>query len=149
MCDYSQHDIDSRDAVVGDRLISTTFPRTITRGFAACDKPGVAVCLRPGAELAFEKPVTFATPFGLGSVFPRRFGNGQHAVARFRKINEDYPHKHHDALEFPDGRVVLLTRLTEKQRATVLQMPHDQNSEGQERLARARQYHREYEATLG
>jgi hypothetical protein len=30
---------------------------------------------------------------------------------------------HHDALEFPDGQVVLLTRLCEGQRATVLQLP--------------------------
>jgi hypothetical protein len=30
---------------------------------------------------------------------------------------------HHDALEFPDGQVVLLTRLCVGQRATVLQLP--------------------------
>ena len=30
---------------------------------------------------------------------------------------------HHDALEFPDGQVVLLTFLTEGQQATVLQLP--------------------------
>jgi hypothetical protein len=30
---------------------------------------------------------------------------------------------HHDALEFPDGRIVLLTRLSEGQKATVLQLP--------------------------
>jgi hypothetical protein len=30
---------------------------------------------------------------------------------------------HHDALEFPDGRVVLLTLLCEGQTATVLQLP--------------------------
>jgi hypothetical protein len=30
---------------------------------------------------------------------------------------------HHDALEFPDGQVVLLSRLCEGQRATVLQLP--------------------------
>ena len=30
---------------------------------------------------------------------------------------------HHDALEFPDGQVVLLTRLCDGQRTTVLQMP--------------------------
>ena len=30
---------------------------------------------------------------------------------------------HHDALEFPDGQVVLLTRLCEGQRASVLQLP--------------------------
>ena len=31
--------------------------------------------------------------------------------------------KHHDALEFPDGRIVLLTRLSEGHVATVLQLP--------------------------
>ena len=30
---------------------------------------------------------------------------------------------HHDALEFPDGVVVLVSRLCEGQRATVLQLP--------------------------
>jgi hypothetical protein len=30
---------------------------------------------------------------------------------------------HHDALEFPGGQIVLVTRLTPGQRATVLQMP--------------------------
>ena len=32
-------------------------------------------------------------------------------------------HVHHDALEFPDGQIVLLTRLSEGQHATVLQLP--------------------------
>ena len=30
---------------------------------------------------------------------------------------------HHDALEFSDGRIILLTRLCEGQEATVLQLP--------------------------
>jgi hypothetical protein len=30
---------------------------------------------------------------------------------------------HHDALEFPDGQLVLVTRLRDGQRATVLQLP--------------------------
>ena len=40
---------------------------------------------------------------------------------------------HHDALEFPDGQVVLLTRLCEGQRATVLQLPasHTVRSRGE------------------
>jgi hypothetical protein len=32
-------------------------------------------------------------------------------------------HAHHDALEFPDGKIVLLTHLCKGQRATVLQLP--------------------------
>src|SRR5262249_39547236 len=44
-------------------------------------------------------------------------------LARFRQINMQNAMIHHDALEFPDGQVVLLTRLCEGQRATVLQLP--------------------------
>jgi hypothetical protein len=35
----------------------------------------------------------------------------------------DNPCTHHDALEFPDGQIVLLTHLRAGQRATVLQLP--------------------------
>jgi hypothetical protein len=44
-------------------------------------------------------------------------------LARFRQIDLDDAATHHDALEFPDGQVILLTRLCEGQRATVLQLP--------------------------
>jgi len=44
-------------------------------------------------------------------------------VACFRKVSNEQPHRHHDALEFPDGQIVLLTRLCERQHATVLQLP--------------------------
>jgi hypothetical protein len=38
-------------------------------------------------------------------------------------VNKNEPLKHHDALEFPDGRIALLTKLSEGQEATVLQLP--------------------------
>jgi hypothetical protein len=38
-------------------------------------------------------------------------------------VNKDNPRTHHDALEFPDGQMVLLTKLLEGQEATVLQLP--------------------------
>ena len=44
-------------------------------------------------------------------------------VARFRQIDMDRPNSHHDALEFPDGRTVLLTNVCEGQEASVLQLP--------------------------
>jgi hypothetical protein len=47
----------------------------------------------------------------------------EHKTAIFRQINKDKAATHHDALEFPDGRIVLLTRLCEGQQATVLQLP--------------------------
>jgi hypothetical protein len=43
-------------------------------------------------------------------------------VARFREINTQYATAHHDALEFPDGRIVLVTALREGQGMTVLQL---------------------------
>jgi hypothetical protein len=46
-----------------------------------------------------------------------------HTTAIFRQVNKNEPLKHHDALEFPDGHIVLLTRLSEGQEATVLQLP--------------------------
>ena len=42
---------------------------------------------------------------------------------------------HHDALEFPDGQVVLLTRLCVGQRATVLQLPAAVHPEAREKEA--------------
>jgi hypothetical protein len=118
MCDYSLHLVASRPAVVGDALITTDFSRSITRGFAAASDPDTAVCLRPGTELAFEESVTYDRAFSL-------FGKARigHKVARFRQINMEDPNVHHDALEFPGGLIVLVTRLTPGQRATVLQMP--------------------------
>jgi hypothetical protein len=46
-----------------------------------------------------------------------------HKVARFRQVNLDQRSAHHDALEFPDGKIVLVTKLWERQHATVLQLP--------------------------
>jgi hypothetical protein len=45
----------------------------------------------------------------------------RHAI--FRQINKEKVAAHHDALEFPDGQIVLLTSLSEGQQATVLQLP--------------------------
>ena len=126
MCDYSLEHVASRAAEVGDRLVSTRFGDSITRGFAGENNPGVAVCLRPGTELAFERDVEFEHILSRGrEAVPAR-------VARFRQIDTEAPHVHHDALEFPDGRVVLVTRLAEGQHATVLQLPAMQAREGKD-----------------
>ena len=45
MCDYSLHHVASRPAKVGDKLVTTQFNNSITRGFAAVGEPNVAVCL--------------------------------------------------------------------------------------------------------
>jgi hypothetical protein len=62
-----------------------------------------------------------------------------HTTAIFRQINKDNPRTHHDALEFPDGEIVLLTDVLEGQEATVLQLPAQPataaEAEAQERVA--------------
>jgi hypothetical protein len=116
MCDYSLDLVASRPAKVGDKLVTTNFPQTVTRGFASLDDRNVAVCLLPGTELAFEDEVRCETGF----VLSWRLG---HRVAKFQQVNKGRLNVHHDALEFPDGKIVLLTQLCEGQRATVLQLP--------------------------
>ena len=118
MCDYSLHNVKSRPAKVGDKLTTHHF-NTGTIGFAAPEDANTAVCVLPGTELAFGTKV---------SCQPRRFFGWKaatinHTTAIFRQINKDNPHTHHDALEFPDGQIVLLTGLFEGQEATVLQLP--------------------------
>jgi len=122
MCDYSLHHVASRPAVVGDKLISTGFSRSGTRGFAAIGEPDVAVCLLPGTELAFEAEVRYEHPFD--RLMPGlQFGFVGESLARFRQVNMQRPLAHHDALEFANGQIVLVTRLLSGQRATVLQLP--------------------------
>ena len=118
MCDYSLQNVRSRPAKVGDKLTTRDFG-TCTRGFAAAEDAEVAVCVLPGTELAFSGPVT-VTDFRFFVNWRETLG---HATAIFRQVNKTEPMKHHDALEFPDGRIVLLTRLSEGQGATVLQLP--------------------------
>jgi hypothetical protein len=91
--------------------------RSLTGGFCAVGEPNVAVCLQPGTELAFDSEIEVPSGFWMRS---KKLGAN---VARFRQVNEGCRTMHHDALELPGGRVVLLTRLTEGQRATVLQLP--------------------------
>ena len=104
-------------------------------GFAAAEDNAVAVCVFPGTELSFSIVVTVTEP---------RFVVGwktetlRHATAIFRQINkndQDSP----DALEFPDGRIVLLTQLCSGQEATILRLPAQPmtvaEAEAQKRLA--------------
>ena len=116
MCDYSLQHIASRPARLGEVLVSTEFSNTFTKGFAAPGEPKVAVCLMPGTELAFERDVRREAFL----LFSRNLGE---RVARFRQVHPEMPYSHHDALEFPSGRIVLLTELTPGQKARVLQLP--------------------------
>jgi len=115
MCDYSLHTVQTRPAKVGEKLVTYDFG-TGTRGFAAPEDCSVAVCILPGTELAFETPVKYQATLMFRA-------NTGHTVAIFRQINKGALHVNHDALEFPDGNIVLLTRLYEGQNATVLTLP--------------------------
>ena len=118
MCDYSLHDVKSRPAKVDDKLVSTKFSNSITRGFAAVGEPNVAVCLLPGTEVAFEKEVEYECGW-----IAFRHKKLAEKVARFRQVDNKDPRAHHDALEFPNGQIVLVNDLCEGQHATVLQLP--------------------------
>ena len=116
MCDYSLQHVKSRPAKVGDKLIVRDFGLG-TRGFSAPEDRNVAVCVLPGTELSFTDEVTRAR------IWPWTKTVINHKTAIFRQKNQHNPMAHHDALEFPDGEIVLLTFLKEGQQATVLQLP--------------------------
>jgi hypothetical protein len=118
MCDYSLQSIKSRPAKIADKLTVRDFG-TGTRGFAALENPGMAVCVLPGTELAFADEVKRLSI----RLWPWHNQVIKHKTAIFRQINKNKLVAHHDALEFPDGQIVLLTSLSEGQQATVLQLP--------------------------
>ena len=115
MCDYSLLHLASRDAQVGDKLITKDFGSG-TKGCASIGDENVAVCVRPGTEIAFDSPIE------RGMVYGQPDGM-DHCTAIFRQVNKDVAATHHDQLELPDGRTVMLTQLKVGQTATILQLP--------------------------
>ena len=75
MCDYSLHLVASRPAKIGDKLVSTQFSNSVPGGFSEVGKPDVAVCLRPGTEVAFEKNVTYEGVLGIVPFKSRKFAH--------------------------------------------------------------------------
>ena len=116
MCDFSLHAVRSRPAAVGDKLTTRLFYLGTT-GFCAPEDERMAVCLLPGTELSFEEEVRQWTRW------PWKDRVISYRTAIFRQINTKIQATHHDALEFPNGKIVLLTTLEEGQQATVLQLP--------------------------
>ncbi|HWU89351.1 MAG TPA: hypothetical protein VN253_18950 [Kofleriaceae bacterium] len=96
--------------------MTTKFKNSLTGGFAAVEEPTVAVCVLPGTEIAFEQEVEYCH-----SLLPNQ--KVAERLARFLQINLEQAFVHHDALEFPNGKIILLARLCEGQHATVLQLP--------------------------
>ena len=117
MCDYSLHTVASRPAKAADTLVLTEFRGSLTRGFASTDNSITAVCILPGTEIEFERDVCVR-----GIIFNKKIRD---RMARFRKLDVDITNRHHDALEFSNGAVVLLTHLLPGQKARVLQLPAD------------------------
>jgi hypothetical protein len=117
MCDYSLQNVRTRPAKVGDKLITSEFLHSLTRGFASPEDLSVAVCVLPGTELSFSRNVRQS---GIWLWYKKAI---KHTTAIFRQVNQANPRAHHDALEFPDGEIVLLTQLEAGQEAAVLQLP--------------------------
>ena len=116
MCDYSLHEVKTRPAKVGDKLVTHRFS-TGTTGFVSPEDLNVAVCLLPGTELSFACEVRRP------GLWPWSKNTVPHKTAIFRQINLGKSMAHHDALEFSNGEVLLLTYLIQGQKATVLQLP--------------------------
>ena len=130
MCDFSLHAVRSRPAKVGDKLTTRLF-NLGTAGFCAPEDRGMAVCLLPGTELSFADEVKRANDWPWNRLV-------RYKTAVFRQINQNNPRTHHDALEFPDGQLVLLTLLMAGQQATVLQLPAaPEKPKEQEKAARS------------
>ena len=127
MCDYSLSAVKTRDAAVDDKLTVYDFG-TGTKGFAATAEIGgeekpAAVCVRPGTEIAFDAPIkadNYAYAYG-GFNSPDL--TEYPAVAVFAQVDKGTLLAHHDCLQFPDGKQVMLTRLVPGQTARVLQLP--------------------------
>ena len=117
MCDYSLHNVATRPAKVGDKLVTTSFTNSCTRGFAAVGEPNVAVCLLPGTGGA-RKRCNATMP--LRPLWPSlRSGNieeggpipaGEYGAAQ----------RASRCPGIPKGQILLVTRLCEGQLATVL-----------------------------
>lgn len=120
MCDYSLHCVASRAAEAAEPLV---FRGTYTRGFASPKDLTVAVCMRPGTEIAFEEEARKE-----GAIFNRRMGD---RVAIFRQVDLDNPMIHHDALEFPKGTIVKVNELVLGQRLRIVQLPAEHQEAAQ------------------
>src|SRR2546430_5735165 len=106
MCDFSLHNVKSRPAKVGDKLTTHNF-NTGTCGFAAPEDSTTAVCILPGTELAFSAEVICASSrlFSWRAISSRTAGLSQN--------DKEVPQGHHHALQFSEGKLVLLTDLHE------------------------------------
>ncbi len=140
MCDYSLMSVPNRLAKEDEELVSYRFT-TGTIGFASCNelqqqcsmnkehgrglwaqvkafftmpdvKPVTAVCLPPGARLMVH---------GIPANLQRDFQVEADELATFTQLTAA-PHAYRDALRFPNGKEVLLQRLTAGIKVEVLSL---------------------------
>jgi hypothetical protein len=128
MCDYSLMHVKSRAAEKNDELVSHDFGGGSVGFKSVLDKEinsmATAVCLLPGTQLQIEDPLECrAWTRGAVNYQTEVLGPTKHdgGVATFSK--RDDMGQYHDALEFPDGEYMPVSKLHAGQRARVLQMP--------------------------
>ena len=73
----------------------------------------------PGSELAFKENITEGGSFF--SLWNAKVHD--YKVGKVVQINTDNAYMHHDAIELPDGKIVLINNLNANTKATVLQLP--------------------------
>lgn len=146
MCDYSLESYVSRSAKVGERLRTYTFP-SLSAGMVGTYEGsptllaqamrmlkaiggdwdfGCAVCLQPGTELMFSKPIEFS--------HCRTAWGSHHTAAKFVQLEcvggpaliyliDGREVRERDAIELPDGSRYLFRDLAPAQICTVVQLP--------------------------
>ena len=133
MCDYSLECVKSRPAAVGDVLTTHDFG-TGTIGFRSrsdrnVENEAMAVCVLPAPKWPSTRPssrVGLRNLRGHVNGAKRSVGDAPAPnvrTATFLQVNSGDQHTHHDALEFADGSIVLLTQLAPRQHAAVLTLP--------------------------
>jgi len=115
MCNYSNYAAETRDAVQGEVLV------VHYGGFSDPENLNIAVCLKPGTELGFDEPIRHRGSYRYSNhQWPNQLVDDRVLqVARSRIVGPE----NLDALEFSDGRYMLLSNLIAGQRAKVLQLP--------------------------
>ncbi len=120
MCGYSLENLVSRECVIGETLVTVKFATSMSTGLCSSSDRAVAVCLAPGTELAFDKPIEFDGFWGLG-LHSRHYGV---KTARFVSLALNRGGPYRDGLELENGGIVLLNELALGHTVKVIQLPH-------------------------
>ena len=142
MCDYSLHAVETRPAEVGDKLRTDELCQLLHARLCRGRRAERGRVPEPGTELAFERDVEI--DHGFGRLLPS-LGFGSIGATRSRASARSTPTGSTPIttrLEFPNGRIVLVTRLCEGQVATVLQLPASEHAGARRSVRRLRLSHK-------